>query len=132
MVFDRGAPAGPRLAMRPAINLICGALLRFFLLSGALLVPLLQGSSPSAAQSAALPGEVTDHFFLSTDGVRLHYLEAGPPAAHTLVFIPGWTMPAWIWMPQILAFSRSYHVVAFDPRGQGDSEAHLTGYEPVG
>ncbi len=82
-------------------------------------------------QSAALPPEVVDHFFLSSDGVRLHYLEAGPPAAHTLIFVPGWTMPAWIWMPQILAFSRLYHVVAFDPRGQGDSAVPAGGYEPV-
>jgi non-heme chloroperoxidase len=86
-------------------------------------------AAPCRAQS--LPAEVTDHFFLSTDGVRLHYLEAGSPAAHTLVFVPGWTMPAWIWMPQIRAFSRRYHVVAFDPRGQGDSAAPATGYEPT-
>jgi microsomal epoxide hydrolase len=77
-----------------------------------------------------LPREVTDHFFLTSDGVQLHYLEAGPPAAHTLVFVPGWTMPAWIWMPQILVFSRRYHVVAFDPRGQGDSAVPARGYEP--
>lgn len=74
---------------------------------------------------------ITDHFFLSTDGVRLHYLEAGPPAAHTLVFVPGWTMPAWIWMPQIQAFARNYRVIAFDPRGQGDSAVPAAGYEPV-
>jgi non-heme chloroperoxidase len=87
--------------------------------------------SPFRTQGSALPPEVTDHFFLSTDGVRLHYLEAGPPGAHTLVFVPGWTMPAWIWMPQIMAFSRRYHVVAFDPRGQGDSAVPLRGYEPA-
>ena len=40
-------------------------------------------------------------------------------------------MPAWIWMPQILAFSRHYHVVAFDPRGQGDSAVPPDGYEPI-
>jgi microsomal epoxide hydrolase len=78
----------------------------------------------------AIPG-ITDHFFLSTDGVRLHYLEAGPPGGRTLVFVPGWTMPGWIWMPQIQAFSRKYHVVAFDPRGQGDSAVPASGYEPV-
>jgi microsomal epoxide hydrolase len=78
-----------------------------------------------------LPRDVIDHFFLTSDGVRLHYLEAGPPTAHTLVFVPGWTMPAWIWMPQILAFSQRYHVIAFDPRGQGDSAAPSTGYEPI-
>jgi non-heme chloroperoxidase len=96
-------------------------------LTASLLLSLLAG--PASAQS--LPVGVTDHFFLSSDGVRLHYLEAGPPGAHTLVFVPGWTMPAWIWMPQILTFSRRYHVVAFDPRGQGDSAAPADGYEPV-
>ncbi len=86
--------------------------------------------APAVAQSPVPPRDVMDHFFLSSDGVRLHYLEAGPPSAHTLVFVPGWTMPAWIWMPQIIAFSRRYHVVAFDPRGQGDSAAPESGYEP--
>lgn len=85
--------------------------------------------SPAGRASLTTP-VVTDHFFLSTDGVRLHYLEAGPPSAHTLVFVPGWTMPAWIWLPQVQAFSRQYHVVAFDPRGQGDSAAPTRGYEP--
>jgi non-heme chloroperoxidase len=88
-------------------------------------------ASPVSAQPTALPREVIDHFFLSSDGVRLHYLEAGPQDAHTLVFVPGWTMPAWIWMPQIQAFSRQFHVVAFDPRGQGDSAVPARGYEPV-
>ena len=86
--------------------------------------------SPLVARDRALPRQITDHFFLSTDGVRLHYLEAGPPAGHTVVLVPGWTMPAWIWMPQILAFSHHYHVVAFDPRGQGDSAIAATGYSP--
>jgi non-heme chloroperoxidase len=85
----------------------------------------------SAVRAQPLPHGVIDHFFNSSDGVRLHYLEAGPPSAHTVVFVPGWTMPAWIWMPQILAFARNYHVIAFDPRGQGDSAVPHTGYEPV-
>jgi non-heme chloroperoxidase len=88
-------------------------------------------AAPVLAQPGVLPSNVTDHFFLSTDGVQLHYLEAGPQAARTLVFIPGWTMPAWIWLPQMQAFSRRYHVVAFDPRGQGDSAVPAAGYEPV-
>ena len=75
--------------------------------------------------------QTRDRYFLSSDGVRLHYLDAGPAAAHTIVFVPGWTMPAWIWAAQIDAFSARYHVVAFDPRGQGDSEAPVSGYEPI-
>ena len=72
-----------------------------------------------------------DRTFVTSDGVRLHYLEAGPPNGHTLVFIPGWTMPAWIWVSQIQYFSPRYHVIAFDPRGQGDSGVPATGYEPL-
>ncbi len=69
-----------------------------------------------------------DRYFTSSDGVRLHYLEAGH--GQTIVFVPGWTMPAWIFAPQIEAFARHYHVVAFDPRGQGDSAIAPGGYEP--
>jgi non-heme chloroperoxidase len=99
------------------------------ILTASLLLSL--AASPSMAQPTAMPRTVTDHFFLSSDGVRLHYLEAGFPSAHTLVFVPGWTMPAWIWLPQIEALSQRFHVVAFDPRGQGDSAVPAGGYEPI-
>jgi non-heme chloroperoxidase len=79
----------------------------------------------------AAQAQIKDRFFVSSDGVRLHYLEAGSPAGHTLVLVPGWTMPAWIFAPQIAAFAKNYHVVAFDPRGQGDSATPDGGYEPV-
>ena len=78
---------------------------------------------PGLAQAA-------DRFFTTGDGVRLHYTDTGPANAPTLVFVPGWTMPAWIFQSQIEYFSRSYHVVALDPRGQGDSDVPLSGYEP--
>ncbi len=97
------------------------------ILTAILLLGLLV--APSRAQPS--PRDITDHYFESSDGVRLHFLEAGPPSAHTLVFVPGWTMPAWIWMLQIQAFSNRYHVIAFDPRGQGDSAVPSAGYEPV-
>lgn len=122
MRVDHRVVAGFLVWMRPTLCLAAGLLF-------ATLVPGLSAPA-SRVQSTALPRSITDHFFLSTDGVQLHYLEAGPPAAHTLVFVPGWTMPAWIWMPQILAFSRRYHVVAFDPRGQGDSAVPASGYKP--
>ncbi len=82
------------------------------------------------AGPAAAQGTTQSRFFVTSDGVRLHYLEAGPRLGHTIVFVPGWTMPAWIWQPQIRAFAQRYHVVAFDPRGQGDSDAPAWGYEP--
>ncbi len=85
------------------------------------------------AATLLLPGvaEAADRFFTTSDGVRLHYTETGPNFAQTLVFVPGWTMPAWIFQRQIDVFSRDYHVVALDPRGQGESEVPPTGYEPT-
>jgi microsomal epoxide hydrolase len=71
-----------------------------------------------------------DRYVVSSDSVRLHLLEAGPPSGHTIVFVPGWAMPAWIWTGQVQAFSGVYHVVAFDPRGQGASDVPAVGYEP--
>ncbi len=92
----------------------------------AILAILALASSPMAAAQDA----VQSRFYLASDGIRLHYLEAGPSTGHTIVFVPGWTMPAWIWQPQLRAFAPRYHVVAFDPRGQGDSDAPAWGYEP--
>ncbi|HET9019028.1 MAG TPA: alpha/beta hydrolase, partial [Acetobacteraceae bacterium] len=74
------------------------------------------------------PAAASDRIFVTSDGVRLHYIEAG--RGHTIVLVPGWTMPAWIWNAQIADLSRQYHVIAFDPRGQGDSETARGGYEP--
>jgi microsomal epoxide hydrolase len=96
-----------------------------------LLVVLLMACLLGQGAAAQTLSGVADRFFLASDGVRLHYLEAGPPSAHTIVFVPGWTMPAWIWAQQIAAFRGTYHVVAFDPRGQGASEVASSGYEPV-
>jgi non-heme chloroperoxidase len=72
-----------------------------------------------------------DRYFITSDDVRLHYLEAGPSSGHTILFIPGIAMPAWIWERQIQSFGRRYHVAALDPRGQGRSEVPPTGYEPM-
>lgn len=77
------------------------------------------------------PARAASLQFTTTDGVRLHVIEAGPRAARTIVFVPGWTMPAWIFQQQIDAFARSYHVVALDPRGQGDSEVPSGGYDYI-
>ena len=85
---------------------------------------LLLALAPAAAPAA--PARAQDRHFTTSDGVRLHYIEAGH--GRTLVLIPGWTMPAWIWQRQIDDLARSYRVVAFDPRGQGASAVPTTGY----
>jgi non-heme chloroperoxidase len=106
------------------------------------------------------PAAVKSGFITSTDGVKIHYLEAGrsanvesaqvgnplPPdvkptkgnvavtGAHnfpSLLFVPGWTMPAWIWENQISYFSKDYRVVAIDPRSQGESAQTSDGLFPA-
>jgi len=76
--------------------------------------------------------QAADRVFVSSDGVRLHYIEQdqGRSGGRTLVLVPGWTMPAWIFQHQIDDLSREYRVIAFDPRGQGDSDIPAGGYEP--
>src|SRR5580693_11286 len=97
------------------------------------------GTAASAVQpSAARLGVTTQTpttatttksgFFKTSDGVRIHYLEAG--SGRPLVFIPGWTMPAWIWQKQIDEFSKRYHVIAVDPRSQGESDQPNYGHLP--
>ena len=67
-------------------------------------------------------------FFKTSDNIRIHYLEAG--SGRPIVFIPGWTMPAWIWERQIDQFSKKYHVIAVDPRSQGESDKPTYGHLP--
>src|ERR1700686_5020443 len=65
---------------------------------------------------------------LSVPGIRIHYLEVG--RGRPIVFIPGWTMPAWIWQKQIDEFSKKYRVIAVDPRSQGESDKPTYGHLP--
>lgn len=83
---------------------------------GCLLIPGAVRAQPDARS----------HHFTTSDGVQLHYLEAG--SGPTLVFVPGWTMPAWIWEPQLEHFAATHRVIALDPRGQGESEKPAHGY----
>lgn len=81
-------------------------------------------------QFIALPASAAwkDGFITSSDGVKLHYVEAGSGAS--IVLQPGWTMPANIWEPQINALSKSFRVVALDPRSQGESDRPTDGHYP--
>ncbi|HLW83812.1 MAG TPA: alpha/beta hydrolase [Candidatus Sulfotelmatobacter sp.] len=88
-----------------------------------LAVALLCISASSATAQAAKSG-----FFKTSDRIRIHYLEAG--SGRPIVFIPGWTMPAWIWQKQIDEFSKKYHVIAVDPRSQGESDQPTYGHLP--
>ncbi len=90
-----------------------------------LAVGVMTASGGVAMASGIPPASRT---FITSDGARLHYLEAGPSLARTVILVPGWTMPGWIFEPQIAALSDRFHVIALDPRGQGMSEVTRFGY----
>ena len=91
---------------------------------------LLAATALLLASLLATPAHAAENlYFLTSDGVRLHLIAAGPTNAQTIILVPGWTMPAWIFQAQIQEFSRRYRVIAMDPRGQGDSEVPASGYD---
>lgn len=86
---------------------------------GLMLCPLLLWAAP-----------VQHHSFKTSDGVRLHYLEAGT-GPQTIVFIPGWLMPAAVFEQQLLGLSNQYRVLALDPRSQGLSDLTKLSHAPA-
>src|SRR5205809_3398141 len=63
--------------------------------------------------------------------VNLRVIEADEASSPlTLVFIPGWSTGADIWRRQIDHFARTYRVIAFDPRSQGQSTITTSGNTP--
>lgn len=60
--------------------------------------------------------------FVDHNEVKIHYIEKrnrsnGP----SLLFVPGLSMPGWIFEKQLQHFSKNYTVIAMDPRSQGKS-----------
>jgi non-heme chloroperoxidase len=82
-----------------------------------------------AAAFTCTASDRDDGFVTTSDRVRLHYIEAG--SGPSILFVPGWTMPAEIWEPQIEHLSRSFRVVAMDPRSQGRSDKPPEGHYPA-
>lgn len=79
------------------------------------------------------PNRIKADLLLSSDGVQLNLLRAGPQNATiktntTIALIPGWCMPAAIWRETMLVLAVDHEVVAVDSRGQGDSAIPAQGY----
>ena len=64
-------------------------------------------------------GDICPAYFETTDGVRLHYLEAG--VGPTLIILPGWTQPAASFKAQLEGLSGKFHCLALDFRAHGNS-----------
>lgn len=65
------------------------------------------------------------------DGVTIHYEGSTKGPGPTLVFVPGWMMPAAIWTPQLTHFAPERRAIAVDPRGQGRSAKTADGLYPA-
>ncbi|MFV8748988.1 alpha/beta fold hydrolase [Nannocystaceae bacterium ST9] len=69
------------------------------------------------------PDYWTAERFVEIEGMRICYLDAGPPdASQTLVFVHGWSGNLQNWWDQFELFRRNYRVVVFDFPGHGKSE----------
>lgn len=89
----------------------------------ALLLALL---ATAAAAQDWREGEVA-----AGDGVRIHYVEGGDPAAATtILFVPGWATTTGVWRDTMAAFAPRARVVAIDPRSQGASTVTWRGNTP--
>jgi non-heme chloroperoxidase len=92
------------------------------------ILPLLLFSCVIFTQClAANPNSHWKQGVIDSDGVKIHYISNAIPASReqtnfpSLLFIPGLSMPAWIFEKQLQYFSQKYLVLAMDPRSQGDS-----------
>jgi non-heme chloroperoxidase len=84
----------------------------------------LDGCQSMQTQKAA--GGQSEGSFTTSDGVRLHYIEAG--SGKPLVMIPGWSQTAAQFKHQLTGLSDKYHVIALDMRGHGESDKPSHGY----
>jgi non-heme chloroperoxidase len=92
---------------------------------------------PSAIARADQNNSRSEGFVTTPDHIQIRYIAAGTfspaPGARpqpVILFVPGWTMPAWIWDAQIDYFSKRFRVVAIDPRSQGQSTKTPEGNTP--
>lgn len=84
-----------------------------------------------------MSAEIRSVHLHTSDGVRLHVLEAVPgestgavaASGPVIALVPGWSMPACIWQPQLIALGTRWRVAALDPRGQGESEIPARGFD---
>ena len=70
--------------------------------------------------------KVTSNCFLTSDGVRLHWLEAGKGIP--FIMLPGWSQSAALFREQLRGLSKYARCIALDHRGHGESDKAEHGY----
>src|ERR1700684_2159412 len=76
---------------------------------------------PSAQEEQLMP--TVHHRYLTVDGHRLFYREAGDPNAPALVLLHGFPTSSYMFRELVPALADRYHVVAPDHLGFGLSDA---------
>ena len=66
--------------------------------------------------------------YAKVNGIRLHYREWGEPDAPGVLLVHGWSTTGLVWYDVAEALSDSYHVIAPDNRGNGESDVPESGY----
>jgi pimeloyl-ACP methyl ester carboxylesterase len=73
-----------------------------------------------------IPG--VEHHFVQAGEIRMHYVEAGDPAAEPLVLVHGWPQNHYAWRRVIGKVAKRFRVIAPDLRGFGWSDAPRSSY----
>jgi len=115
--------------------------MRSFALGVLAAIAVLAGASPASAAPAlqvigkdftfphrldGFPAKLSDfpeleiNSFVTNDGVRLSYWEAGK--GRPLIFVPGWSANGAEYINVMALLSKSYRVIVLDPRNQGLSQ----------
>lgn len=69
-----------------------------------------------------MPTETTSRYLTLPNNLRIHLLEAGDPTAPPLLLLHGYPMSAQLWRQVIPPLAASYHVIAPDLPGYGQSD----------
>jgi len=96
---------------------------RYFVLLGFILCFTGCDQNKESKNETGLQGKKSNYqtsYFTTSDGVKLRYLTTGN--GPVIIFQPGFMMPAEVFEPQLNLLSKSFRVIALDPRGQGLSE----------
>jgi pimeloyl-ACP methyl ester carboxylesterase len=71
--------------------------------------------------------DMQDHYYMTSDGVKLHYMEEGNSSS-TVIVLPGMGENAATYTDIVHKLSDDYHVYVLDYRGHGLSENGIQGY----
>ena len=66
--------------------------------------------------------------FAQVNGIAIHYREWGERDSPDLLLVHGWSTASVVWTDVAEALKDSYHIIAPDNRGTGESERPATGY----